>query len=170
MTMVPKLRQAVKEIKGQYVKTYLCGILVHGEDLYSDVKIDSHHKHDSNQVITSIMNVINDVRDRRGGLLPLVLHIQADNCGRENKNQYMLAFCAALVELSYFAEVYLSFLLIGHKHENIDQRFSVISSTLKCHDIDSMQELMELIQKGASHIEAFGVCVGLEDIQHSISV
>ena len=144
-TMVPKLRQAVKGIEGRYVKTHLCGILVHGEDLYSDVWIDSHHKHDSNQVITSIMNVINDVKDRCGGLLPPVLCIQADNCGRENKNQYMFALCAALVGLGYFAEVYLSFLLVGHTHEDIDQRFTVISSTLKRHDIDSMQELMELI-------------------------
>ena len=154
-TMVPKLRQAVKGIEGRYVKTHLCGILVHGEGLYSDVWIDSHHKHDSNQVITSIMNVINDVRDCRGGLLPPVLRIQADNCGRENKNQYMFALCAALVGLGYFAEVYLSFLLVGHTHEDIDKRFSVISNTLKHHDINSMQELMELIQKGASHTEAF---------------
>ena len=120
-----------------------------------DVWIDSHHKHDSNQVITSIMNVINDVRDRRGGLLPPMLRIQVDNCGRENKNQYMFAFCAAIVGLGYFAEVYLSFLLVGHTHEDIDQRFSVMFSILKRHDIDSMQGLMELIQKEASHIEAF---------------
>ena len=67
----------------------------------------------------------------------------------------MFVFCAALVGLGYFVKVYLSFLLVGHTHEDIDQRFSVISSTLKRHDIDSMQELMKLIQKGASHIEAF---------------
>ena len=72
------------------MKTHLWDILVHGEGLYLDVSIDSYHKHDRNQVITSIMNIINDVRDRRGGMLPLVLHIQADNYGRENKNQYLL--------------------------------------------------------------------------------
>ena len=147
-TMVPKLQQALKEIKDQYMKIHLCNILVHGEGLYSDVWIDSHHKHDSNQVITSIMNVINDVRDRCRGLLPPVLRIQADNCGRENKNQYMIVFCAALVGLGYFTEVYLSFFLVGHTHEDIDQRFNVISNIMKPHDIDSMQELMELIQKG----------------------
>ena len=169
-TMVQKLRQAMKGIEGRYMKTHLCNILVHGEDLYSDVWIDSHNKHDSNQVITSIMNVINDVRDSREGLLPCVLRIQADNYGRENKNQYMFAFCVVLVRLGYFVEVYLSFLLVGHTHEDIDKRLSVISSTLKCHDIDSMRELLELVQKGASHTEAFDVCVGLEEIQHSISV
>ena len=73
--MVPKLRQAIKGIEGRYVKTHLCGVLVHREDLYTDVWIDLHHKHDSNQVITSIMYVIANVRIRRGSTLPLVLHI-----------------------------------------------------------------------------------------------
>ena len=73
--------------------------------MYLDVLIDSHHKHDSIQVITSIMNVINDIRDRRGGMLPHMLGIQANNCDRENKNQYMFALCAALIRLEYFAKV-----------------------------------------------------------------
>ena len=72
-TMVPKLRQAVKGIEGRYMKTHLCGILVYGEGLYLDVWIDSHHKYDSNQVITSITHVINDVRHRRGGTLSPML-------------------------------------------------------------------------------------------------
>ena len=65
----------------------------------------------------------------------------------------MFAFCAVLVGLRYFAKVYLSFLLVGYTHEDIDQRFSVISGTLKRQDIDSLQELLELIKKGASHTE-----------------
>ena len=59
--MVPKLRQAIKGIEGCYVKMHLCGVLVHKEGLYADVWIDSHYKHDSNQVITFIMHVIVDV-------------------------------------------------------------------------------------------------------------
>ena len=110
----------VKGIESRYVKTHLCGVLVHGVGLYTDIWIDKHHKHDSNQVVTSIMNVVQDVRNRRGNILPPKLHIQADNCGRENKNQYMFALCAALVVFKYFAEVHLSFLIVGHTHEDID--------------------------------------------------
>ena len=161
-TTIPKLRQAVKGIEGRYVKTHLCGVLVHGEGLYSDVWIDSHHKHDSNQVVTSIMHVIDDVRTRRGGKLPHVLRVQANNCGRENKNQNMFFFCTVLVGLRYFVELYVSFFLVGHTHEDIDQRFSVRSGTLKRQDIDSLQELLELIKKGASHIEAFATSRHLE--------
>ena len=105
LTMVPKLRQAIRGIEGRYVKTHLCDVLVHREGLYADVWINSHLKHESNQVITSIMHVITDVRTRRGGTLPLVLHIQANNCRRENKNQYMFALCAMLIGLGYFVEV-----------------------------------------------------------------
>jgi hypothetical protein len=137
--MVPKIRQPVKEIEGWYVKTHLCGVLVHGEGLYSDVWIDSHHKHDSNQVITSILYTIADVKARRGDILPPTLRIHADYCGKENKNQYMFGMSVALVGLGYFAEISLGFLLVGHTHEDINQKFSVISGTPKRQDIDSMQ-------------------------------
>jgi hypothetical protein len=143
-TMVPKMKQTVKNIESRFVKTHLCGVLVHGIELYADVWIDAHHKHDSNQVITSVMHVIANVR-RRKGRLPLTLRIQADNCTRENKNIYMFTLCAALVGLGYFQEVQLCFLIVGHTHENIDQCFSIISSTLKRTNIDSLKELLELV-------------------------
>jgi hypothetical protein len=69
-TMVPKMRQTVKNIESRFVKTHLCGVFVHGIGLYADVWIDAHHKHDSNQVITSVMHVIVDVRRRKDRLPP----------------------------------------------------------------------------------------------------
>jgi hypothetical protein len=80
-TMVPKMRQTMKNIEGCYVKTHLCGVLVHGWGLCCDLWIDAHHKHDSNQVVTSIMRVLRHVHIARGALPP-ILCIQADNCGR----------------------------------------------------------------------------------------
>ena len=63
-TMVPKFQQPVKGIEGHYVKIHLCGILVYGLALYCHIWLDAHHKHDSNQVITSIVRVLGDVRSR----------------------------------------------------------------------------------------------------------
>ena len=93
-TMVPKFWQPVKGIEGRYVKTHLCRILVHDLALYCHIWLDAHHKHDSNQVITSIVCVLGDVRSRRG-TLPPTLRIQADNCLRENKNKYVWILCNA---------------------------------------------------------------------------
>ena len=144
MTMVLKMRQIVKNIESRFVKTHLCGVLIHGIGLYADVWIDAYYKHNSNQVITSDMHVIADVRQRKGRLPP-TLQIQADNCTRENKNIYMFALCADLVGLGYFQEVQLCFLIVGHTHEDIDQRFSNILNTLKRTNIDSLKELLGLV-------------------------
>jgi hypothetical protein len=124
----------------------LCGVLVHGIGLYVDVSIDSHHKHDSNQVITTVMHVIDDVR-RKKGALPPTLQIQADITTRENKNIYMLALCATLIGLGYFQEVQLCFFTAGHTHEDINQRFSIISHTLKRSNIDSLKHLLQLVKR-----------------------
>ena len=78
-TMVLKFRQSVKGIEGRYVKMHLCGVLVHGLDLYCYIWVDAHHKHNSNQVVTSIVKVLGDVKNRRR-TLPPTLFIQADNC------------------------------------------------------------------------------------------
>ena len=112
------------------MKMHLCGVLVHGLGLYCHIWVDAHHKHDSNQVVTSIVKVLDDVKNRRRTLLP-TLCIQADNYSRENKNKYMFAFCAYFVALGHFREVQLSFLIVGHIHDDVDQRFSVISNILK---------------------------------------
>jgi hypothetical protein len=162
-TWVPKFKQSVKGIESRFIKTHLCGVLVHGIGLYCHVWIDAHHKHDSNQVVTSIMEVIKDVK-RRHGRLPPYLRIQADNCGRENKNVYILALCGTLVALGIFKEIQLSFLIVGHTHEDIDQRFSTISSALKRQDIHSLKELLIIIKLKPSRTEPFVVAEHLEHI------
>jgi hypothetical protein len=154
----------VKNIESRFVKIQLCGVLIHSIGLYADVWRDAHHKHDSNQVITSIMHVIIDVRRRKGRLLS-TLQIQADNCTRENKNIYMFTFCAALMRLGYFQEVQLCFLIIGHMHENIDQRFSIISNTLKRTNIDSLKKLLGLVQRETLYTEAFVSARHLENVR-----
>ena len=137
---------------------------MHGIGLYCHVWIDAHHKHDSKQVITSIMKVLEDVRRRHIKLLPY-LHIQADNCGRENKNVYILALCAMMVALGIFKEVQLSFLLVGHIHEDIDQQFSTISAALKYQDVISLKELLNIVQEKPSRMELFVVAEHLEHIR-----
>jgi hypothetical protein len=69
---------------------------------------------------------------------PAILYLQANNCGAENKNLFMLAFLSLLISLNMFSEIRrnfqeicLSFLLVGHTHEDIDQLFSTGQSKFK---------------------------------------
>ena len=94
------------------------------------------------------MKVLGDVKNQRR-MLPPTLHIQADNCSQEKKNKYMFAFCACFVALGHFREVQLSFLIVGHTHDDIDQRFSGISNILKRQDILSLKQMLAQVEIGA---------------------
>ena len=64
-----------------------------------------------------------------GKTMPRTLYIQAENAS-DNKNFAMIGFLAALVQHDYCNEVQLSFLLVGHTHEDTDQFFSVLTRHL----------------------------------------
>lgn len=52
------------------------------------------------------------------------LWIQMDNCGKDNKNQYIFGYLAFLIHLGWFKEINVSMLMVGHTHADIDQMFS----------------------------------------------
>ena len=63
--------------------------------------------------------------------LPHVLNVQMDNARGDNKNRYVLAFWSLLVAKKIFREVYVSFMLVGHTHDDIDALFGRWSMQLK---------------------------------------
>ena len=64
--------------------------------------------------------------EQRNQLMPRIVHFQFDNCG-ENKNKEMFCFASTLLELFFFEEIHMNFLIVGHTHCNLDQNFSVCS-------------------------------------------
>ena len=51
---------------------------------------------------------------------PHTLYLQVDG-GSENKNRYLKAYCDRLVAFGLFRKVKVSYLMVGHTHEDIDQ-------------------------------------------------
>ena len=73
--------------------------------------------------------------------LPEKLHVQMDNTKKDNRNNIVYGFLASLVDRGFLQEVELSFLPIGHTHEDIDAFFSRIAKqvkTKKCLTIDDL--------------------------------
>jgi hypothetical protein len=64
-----------------------------------------------------------------------VLYLQADNCGRENKNHALFCYLGWLVERAVFKEIHLSYFHVGHTHFGPDQVASRISCCARCADI-----------------------------------
>ncbi|XP_076090729.1 uncharacterized protein LOC143062813 isoform X2 [Mytilus galloprovincialis] len=84
-----------------------------------------------NVTLNCLMTVLDDVAKNNGGSLPPTLYLQADNAAKDNKNNYVLMFLAMLVKAEIVKKIKLSFLMVGHTHEDVDQFFSRIS--VKCH-------------------------------------
>jgi hypothetical protein len=82
---------------------------------------------------------------RKDGKLPRVLLLHMDNTSKENKNNLMIKYLCFLVFHGVFDEVRILFLLVGHTHSVIDQRFSVISRELSAQDAYTLLQLMQLV-------------------------
>ena len=89
------------------LRTHITGAILHTKASFSKLIycfVDLvQYPHDSNLTLTVIINVLTDFA--RSNPLPEVLYLQMDNTSRENKNRFVLTFCAALVELQIFKKV-----------------------------------------------------------------
>ena len=83
---------------------------------------------------------------QREGRLPRVLVLLLDNTCKENKNNGVVKYLAWLLSSGVFDEVRVFFLLVGHTHSVIDQRFSVISRAVHGRDAPTLPALMELVR------------------------
>ena len=64
----------------------------------------------SNMIVTIVYHLLEDfLKDH--GKLPKKLHLNLDNCWRENKNRFLFSFLEALLHLNIFVEVTCNFLL-----------------------------------------------------------
>lgn len=89
------------------LRTHITGVILHtnapgGKLVYSYVDL-IQYPHDSNLTLTVIINSL--IHFIRSNHLPQVLYLQMDNTCRENKNKYILTFCAILVHLDIFQKV-----------------------------------------------------------------
>eukprot|EP00975_Prorocentrum_lima_P034465 7245434-Prorocentrum_lima.AAC.1 len=62
--------------------------------------------------------------------MPQHLALLTDNTAREQENQYVAQFLAAMVSSSRFSSITNNFFRVGHTHMKLDQRFSVLAKTL----------------------------------------
>ena len=102
------------------------------------------YENGSNLVVTVIHKLIEDfLKDHKK--LPRTLHINTDNCARENKNRYVFGYLAALIELQIFTEITIDFMLVGHTGNNVDQLFSCLAKVFKENEMSSVNDLIDKI-------------------------
>ena len=111
------------------IKMHLYGALVHGRGAYA-FTITDHEAQGHNSSIQVLHHILLDIA--QNGRMPKVLKLQLDNTTKQNKGQYLFAYLSLLIEYGVFISIEVSYLPVGHTHEDIDQFFSRISVWLRC--------------------------------------
>ena len=75
--------------------------------------------------------------------LPPVLHVHMDNATGDNKNRYVFCFWSLLIAKKIFREVYVTFMLVGHTHDDIDALFGRWSMLLRKDNFPTIPLLMK---------------------------
>ena len=108
-TNLPNTKLIAKSISSLWhLRTHVTGVILHTKASFAKLVycfVDLvQYPHDSNLTLTVILNVLIDFA-KSNQQLPEVLYLQMDNTSRENKNKFVLTFCAALVQLQIFKKV-----------------------------------------------------------------
>jgi hypothetical protein len=81
----------------------------------------------------------------RHGRLPCGIHVQADNCCREGKNQMMFRAAIVCILLGALRWATFGFLRTGHSHDKLDQIFGKVCHYIKQHKFDTPNVLVDLL-------------------------
>ena len=159
----PYFHERTKRSEGvEKAKYHLIGVIAHGIGSWVYTMSDKW-KSDSNVTIEVLQRVLTAIEQMRGGL-PGTLNVQMDNCTRENKNQWVLAYLSWLVQRGVFHTIELSFLPVGHTHEDIDQLFSRLAVYLRSHDAIDRTMLYAGIVKAFHQFGQTPICSHLESV------
>jgi hypothetical protein len=137
---------------------HLMGVLVHGEAIHAYTYYESF-KQGNNVTIEAIREAL-AVQLAKHGKLPDVLYLQLDNTSKQCKGRYIIGFLGWLVQLGIFKQIILSFLPVGHTHEDIDQVFSRLAVYLDCHDAFNVAQLHDAIKRSYQSREGHRAITG----------
>lgn len=143
---LPHFITSVKDQRGHGLKIHLIGVLQHlSPNQLRLFTMSDEHETGSNHVVEVLHRLINELASM--GKMPKTLFIQLDNCVRENKNHFFLAYVDSLIHWKILDHVEVSFLPVGHTHSDVDQAFSSTSDMLRHNDAITISDIHDLLSK-----------------------
>ncbi|KAL3696701.1 hypothetical protein R1sor_010777 [Riccia sorocarpa] len=102
-------------------------------------------KHQTAAQFFNMDDEVANSQDRPFRKLSSIFYIQLDNSGKDNKNWAVMSFLSELVMRGVFKTIVMSFLIVGHTHEDVDAYFSKINMSLSHRQITSLPEILSMI-------------------------
>ena len=147
---VPNLKQKVSALQKVAPLRYnLMGAIVHGRGckVYT---VPHFYKQGTNVTLYVLQDIVQSLIRTSQGNLPKTLYLQLDNTCKQNKNRFLASYLALLVHWGIFKRVKVSYLPVGHTHEDIDQMFSRLSVAMRRRQARSWLELKTVLEQAYS--------------------
>jgi hypothetical protein len=142
---VPRYCEKTYALQGAWrMPIHVYGALVHGYDPQIFL-IPDHVRQGVNVTVEVLQRTLRQLEED-GVELPPTLYLQLDNTAKQNKSRFLIAYLGELVKMGVFQNVYVSFLPVGHTHEDIDQLFSRLATAMKYKNSVTMEEMAEIFE------------------------
>jgi hypothetical protein len=114
-----------------------------GDHLYCHIYKEGDGKKGGNNVSSLLMKTLQFLsllKDSAGKELNVVF----DNCGGQNKNNFVLLLIPFLVELGYFKHVNFIFLIVGHTKNAADRLFNALKHVYRRSNVQTFRQLLRV--------------------------
>jgi len=74
------------------------------------------------------------------------MHLHADNCCGQNKNNLVMQFFVLLVSLGLLTHVEMKFLRKGHTHCSVDGGHGMIKKVWRAHDVFTLEQAAHVVE------------------------
>ena len=143
---VPHFPELTKQDSAVRLRHHLVVAVVHGEPAPTVYHAPENVAHDPNLTIEVLQRTLKRLEKERNGVLPKTLFLQVDNCTRENKNTAVMAYLSWLVERGVFDRIEVSFLPVGHTHNECDQVGSRLAIGVRYAGIATRKAMVEILE------------------------
>ena len=158
---LPHFPELTKNDSAVRLRYHLIVAMVHGQPTPTTYHAPENVAHDPNLTIEVIQRTLKRLEKKRGGKLPKTLFLQMDNCTRENKNTAVMAYLSWLVERGVFDKINVSFLPVGHTHNECDQVGSRYSIGVRHTTIGTREAMVEILEGHPGRVVCVRVSVSL---------
>ena len=150
-TYNPRVQQQAKNFPDRHLMTKIKMTVVkcHGYGTLVDIKFNDLEVMGANLAIETIYETIFHYLENTNQSTLRNVYVQLDNVG-SNKGYILIICMAILIRLGIAKKVKISYLLVGHTHEDIDSIIGVICTHLRQMDVWTLTELANAIREALS--------------------
>lgn len=138
---------------------------LHGKGLVLDINFPNIEKMGTNLTIDIIISNILFYLEHSNQRFLANVYMQFDNVN-SNKGMLIFGVCAALILAGIVKKIKISYLLVGHTHDDVDAAIGTAATALRPVDVYSISSLKDILETALSGLKVLGVRVNMGTLNY----